>query len=244
MRIGEVRPTWRYWLLWLPNRIVMRLVFEIRCQGLEHRPEPPYLIVVNHHNGFDPMLLMAATPMTPRIVFFGPMERDFSRGFRNRVMGFFGSTIPYRPDRRGLGDAVRTVHRVFAERGVLAIFAEGRVGFRETELLPFEEGAAAFAMASRVPVVPCAMIGSTHLWFRAPIRVRFGPPIAIDEFHGKADRDALEERMRAAVAELLPDREPSLPRRRPLAWLTDLLNGPHDIARRRKELSKDAAEER
>lgn len=238
MRIGEVRPTWRYWLLWLPNRIVMRLLCDIRVEGLERRPAPPYQLVVNHHNGADPMLLMAAMPATPRIVFFGPKELDFSRGFKNRVMGFFGSTIPYRPDRRGLGEAVRNVHRVLAQRGVLAIFAEGRVGFRETELLPFEEGAAAFALASRVPVVPCAIIGSTNLWFRAPIRVRFGQPLAVDEFHGKAGRAALEERIRAAVAELLPDREPPLPRRRPLAWLTDLLNGPDDVARRRKELGR------
>ena len=38
--------------------------------------------------------------------------------------------------------------------------------------------------------------------------------------------------MRDALIALLPTSEPRLPRRRPLAFLTDLLNGPEDVARR------------
>lgn len=230
--MGEVRPTWRYWLLWLPNRLVMRLLFDIRAEGLDHLPEPPYQLVVNHHNGFDPMFLMAATPPIPRITFFGPKEVDFSRGFKNRVMGFFGGTVPYRPGRGGLTEAVRMVRRVFAANGVLAIFAEGRIGFRETELLPFQEGASFFAAEARVPVVPCAVVGSTHLWFRAPVTIRFGQPITLDATD-RAARQELDRRVRDAVAALLPDEEPRLPHRRPLSFLTDLLNGRDDVDRRR-----------
>jgi 1-acyl-sn-glycerol-3-phosphate acyltransferase len=150
-------------------------------------------------------------------------------------MGFFGGMIPYNPEKTTLTSAVRAVRRVFAADGVLGIFAEGRIGFRETEMLPFEDGAAAFAMASGVPVVPCAVVGTTDLWFRRRIEVRFGPPIAVERVRGHAARAELEERMRAAIAALLPDREPRLPRRRPLAFLTDLLNGADDVARRRAE---------
>ena len=57
------------------------------------------------------------------------------------------------------------------------IFAEGRVGFDETDLLPLEDGAAAFAMTSGVPVVPCAIVGTTDLWFRKRVMVRFGAPL-------------------------------------------------------------------
>lgn len=235
-RIGEVRGTWRYRLMWLANRIVVRLLFDVSVEGLEHRPDPPYQIVANHHNGFDPMLLLAVTPYEPRITFFGPKEADFSRGFKNRLMGFVGSNIPYHPDRRRLTGVVRTVRRVFDAGGVMAIFAEGRIGFRESELRPFEEGAAAFAAASGVPVVPCAIIGSTQLWFRAPVVVRFGPPISVEAGDRRQARINLEQRMRDALLALLPEREPRLPRRRPLAWLTDLLNGPEDVARRDEEL--------
>ena len=228
----SVALTPRYRVLWGFNRLVMRLLFDVRATGLEHLPAPPFQLVANHHNGFDPMLVMSITPVDPRITWFGPREADFSRGFKNRVMAFFGGMIPYNPEKTTLTSAVRAVRRVFEADGVLGIFAEGRIGFRESELLPFEEGAAAFAAMSAVPVVPCAIVGSTDLWFRRRVDVRFGPAIATDDARGREARAALEARIRDAIQALLPDAEPRLPRLRPLMFLTNLLNGPEDVARR------------
>jgi 1-acyl-sn-glycerol-3-phosphate acyltransferase len=228
----SVAVTPRYRLMWGLVRAVVRLLFDVRVTGLEHWPAPPFQVVANHHNGWDPMLVIAVVPVEPRITWFGPKEADFSRGFKNRVMAFFGGMIPYNPDKTTLTSAVRAVRRVFAADGVLGIFAEGRIGFRETELLPFEDGAAAFAVASGVPVVPCAIVGSTDLWFRKRVDVRFGPPLATESIRGREARADLEQRIRAGVEALLPATEPRMPRRRPLAFLSDLLNGADDIARR------------
>jgi 1-acyl-sn-glycerol-3-phosphate acyltransferase len=228
----SVAVTPRYRLMWGLVRAVVRLLFDVRVTGLEHWPAPPFQVVANHHNGWDPMLVIAVVPVEPRITWFGPKEADFSRGFKNRVMAFFGGMIPYNPDKTTLTSAVRAVRRVFAADGVLGIFAEGRIGFRETELLPFEDGAAAFAVASGVPVVPCAIVGSTDLWFRKRVDVRFGPPLATESIRGREARADLEQRIRAGVEALLPATEPRMPRRRPLAFLNDLLNGADDIARR------------
>jgi len=229
----SVAVTPRYRIIWWLNRTVIRILFDIRVSGVEHWPPAPFQLVVNHHNGFDPMIVLAAVPLQPRITWFGPKEADFSRGFKNRVMAFFGGVIPYNPDKTTLTSAVRAVRRVFGANGVLGIFAEGRIGFRETELLEFEEGAAAFAVAADVPVVPCAVVGSTNLWFRRRIEIRFGAPIGTDAVRGREARAALDARMREGVGALLPEREPRLPRHRPLAFLTDLLNGADDIERRR-----------
>ena len=226
----EVTPRYRL-IMWL-NRTVLRTLFDLRGRGLEHWPDPPFQLVANHHNGFDPMFVMAAVPLDPRITWFGPKEADFSRGFKNRVMAFFGGVIPYNPEKTTLTSAVRAVRRVFEADGVLGIFAEGRIGFREAELLDFEDGAAAFAVSSGVPVVPCAIVGSTDLWFRKRIEVRFGPPIQTDGVRGREARSRLDAQIRAGVAALLPEREPDPPRRRPLGFLTDLLNGADDIERR------------
>ena len=237
---GRVQPrglhvavTPRYRFLWWLDRTVLRLLFDLRVSGLEHWPKAPFQLVVNHHNGFDPMIVIAASPLEPRITWFGPKEADFSRGFKNRIMAFFGGVIPYNPDKTTLTSAVRAVRRVFEANGVLGIFAEGRIGFRETELLEFEDGAAAFAVSSGVPVVPCAIVGSTDLWFRKRIEVRFGQPIETGGVRGREARTELDARIREGVSALLPNREPRLPRRRPLAFLTDLLNGADDIERRR-----------
>ena len=141
---------------------------------------------------------MSVAPVEPRITWFGPREADFSRGFKNRLMAFFGGVIPYNPEKTTLTSAVRAVRRVFEADGVLGIFAEGRIGFCESELLPFEDGAAAFAATSGVPVVPCAIVGSTDLWFRRRIEVRFGEPIETDAVRGREARAALEARIREA----------------------------------------------
>ena len=228
----SVAVTLRYRLMWGLNRAMVRLLFDVHASGLERWPDPPFQLVVNHHNGFDPLLVLAVAPIEPRITWFGPREADFSRGLKNRVMAFFGGIIPYNPEKTTLTSAVRAVRRVFEVNGVLGIFAEGRIGFSETKLLPFEDGAASFAVASGVPVVPCAIVGSTHLWFRRRVVIRFGGPIPTDVVRGREARAELDARIRAAIAALLPTKEPRLPRRRPLAFLTDLLNGADDIARR------------
>jgi 1-acyl-sn-glycerol-3-phosphate acyltransferase len=228
----SITVTPRYRFMWGLVRLAVRTLYDVRVSGLDHWPRPPFQLVVNHHNGWDPLIIIGALPLEPRITWFGPKEADFSRGFKNRVMGFFGGMIPYNPEKTTLTSAVRAVRRVFEADGVLGIFAEGRIGFRESDLLPFEDGAAAFAVASGVPVVPCAIVGSTDLWFRKRVEVRFGPPVATEAIRGREARAALDARIRAAIGELLPESEPRLPRRRPLAFLSDLLNGADDIARR------------
>lgn len=232
----EVTP--RYRLMRLVDVLLVRLLFDIRTEGLERWPSAPFCLVLNHHNGWDPMLALAATPESPRITWFGPKEADFSRGFRNNLMAFYGGVIPYNPEKTTLTSAVRAVRRVFAASGVLGIFAEGTVGFRETELLPFEDGAVAFAAASGVPIVPCAIVGSTFMWFRRRVVFRYGDPIATADAHGREARGELDGRVRAAMLALLPTREPKLPRRRPLRFLGDLLTGPADLERRRAELGE------
>ena len=227
-----VAVTPRYRFMWGLNRVIVRALFDVRALGLDGWPAPPFQLVASHHNGFDPMLVLAVVPIEPRITWFGPKEADFSRGFKNRLMAFFGGVIPYNHEKTTLTSAVRAVRRVFQADGVLGIFAEGRIGFRESELLPFEDGAAAFAVASGVPIVPCAIVGSTQLWFRRRVEVRFGPPLDTTAVRGREARAELDDRIREAVAALLPAEEPRLPHHRPLAFLTDLLNGADDVGRR------------
>jgi 1-acyl-sn-glycerol-3-phosphate acyltransferase len=234
----NVHVDWRYRLMWLLDRAVARLLFDIRATGLDRWPAAPFCLVVNHHNGWDPMILIGILPLEPRVTWFGPKEEDFSRGFKNRVMGFFGGMIPYNPEKTTLTSAVRAVRRVFDAGGVLGIFAEGKVGFREAELLPFEDGAVAFATMSGVPIVPCAIVNTTYLWFRRRVEVRFGAPVPTAGARSREAREGVEEQVRAAYATLLPASEPRLPRRRPLRFVGDLLTGEADVARRKAELGE------
>lgn len=234
----SVQVTPRYRVMRRLDVLLVQLLFEVRTEGLERWPPAPFCLVINHHNGWDPMLALAATPISPRITWFGPKESDFSQGFRNRLMAFYGGVIPYNPEKTTLTSAVRAVRRVFATGGVLGIFAEGKVGFRETGLLPFEDGAVSFAAASGVPIVPCVIVGSTFLWFRKRVVFRYGDPIPTAEARGREARAALDEQVRRAMLALMPAQEPRLPRRRPLRFLGDLLTGAADLERRRAELGE------
>ena len=216
--------TARYRFLWAVNRFVMRSLFRVSAVGLDRWPDAPFQLVCNHHNGFDPLIVLAVTPVKPRITWFGPIERDFGRGFKNRVMAYYGGVIPVDPDRTSLLSAARAVHRVFEAGGVLGIFAEGRAGRRETELLPFQEGATFFAAQAGVPIVPCAIVGSSELWLRRRLEVRFGDPIPAARARGAEALAALEAQVVERVRSLLPASEPDSPRGyRPMRWLTDLL---------------------
>jgi 1-acyl-sn-glycerol-3-phosphate acyltransferase len=116
---------------------------------------------------------------------------------------------------------------------VLAIFAEGHVGFDETDLLPFEDGAVAFATAAGVPIVPCAIVGTSELWFRRRVVVRFGEPIPTAGVRGAPARAALQDQVGDAFRALLPAIPPRLSDRRPLAWIGEILDGEEDRARHR-----------
>jgi hypothetical protein len=67
---------------------------------------------------------------------------------------------------------------------------------------------------------------------------RYGEPIPTAETRGRAAREELDRRVRAAMLALLPEREPRLPRRRPLRFIGDVLTGPADLERRRAELGE------
>jgi 1-acyl-sn-glycerol-3-phosphate acyltransferase len=220
-------------------RAVVGALFRVRADGLDRWPAAPFCLVTNHHNGWDPMIFIAVMPERPRVTWFGPKEADFSRGFKNRVMGFFGGVIPFNPEKTTLTSATRAVRRVFDAGGVLGIFAEGRNGFRETSIQPFEEGAIVFATMAGVPIVPAVVSGTTHLWLGKRLTVRFGEPIPTAGARGAAARAELTERVRAAMAAMLPEREPGPPGRRPLrGFLTDALNGPDDVRRRVDEIGE------
>ena len=234
-----VEDSLRYRFMRAADRLLVRALLRVHTQGLERWPAAPFCLVVNHHNGWDPLIVIAVAPARPRITWFGPREADFSRGFKNRVMAFFGGVIPFNPEKTTLMSAVHAVRRVFEADGVLGIFAEGHNGFRETSIQPFEDGAVTFACLSAVPIVPCVISGTTWLWLGKRVEVRFGEPIPTDGVRGGFAREELTQRVRAAMEAMLPAAEPPPPGKRPLRdLLTDLFHAPDEAERRSVELDE------
>ena len=145
--------------------------------GRENLPAGPAIYCFNHLGWADPFVLMAVLPLRPRLFFFGPKEEDMLVGGRNRLMGWTGTPIPYKPGKDDLLGATRRVSAVLAGGGVIAIAGEGRIHASESELLPLNEGAAYFALRGQVPIVPVAINGTSWLRFGGRVTVRVGEPV-------------------------------------------------------------------
>lgn len=226
--------TWRYRLQRVLVKGVVHTLFKVDAEGLDRWPPGPFQLVTNHHSGWDPLLVGAIVPALPRITWFGPKEVNFSRGFRNRMIAFFNTGIPFHPRHTDLRAVLRAVQYLFDAGGVLGITPEGTLGFKESELLPLQDGTTLFAARSGVPIVPGAIVGSTTIWFRKRIVIRFGEAIPVQRTEDRAEREAVAERVRMAMLALLPDAEPEYPVRRPLGdFLSDLFNGAAEVRKRR-----------
>ncbi|HEX2470465.1 MAG TPA: lysophospholipid acyltransferase family protein [Candidatus Limnocylindrales bacterium] len=222
--IHPLRRTIRFYLSRLLVAVITRGWLRMELEGRERLPDGPAIYAFNHLSWSDPFVLMATMPLRPRLHFFGPREEDMRAGGRNRLMLWTGSAIPYKPGKNDLLEATRRVGAVIAAGGVVAIAGEGRIGAIEGRLLPLNDGPAYFALRSRVPLVPIAIIGSSWLRFGARVRVRIGEPIVGE---GRPDRAAVAAMTATLTARLQgmldgaqePDRSGRL-----AAWMTDRFN--------------------
>ncbi len=222
--IHPIRRTIRYALTRGASTLLVHSMLRVSVEGRARLPSGPYLLCFSHESWADPFLLMAVLPWRPRLAFFGPKEEDMTQGGRNRLMLWAGNAVPYRPGRNDLLEATRKVQAIFKAGGALAIAGEGRIHAHEREILPLSEGAAYFALRSRVPIVPVAINGMTWFSIGSRVRVRIGEPIATE---GRPTRDAVDSLTAetwAAMAALAADFPE---RRRPGrfgVWLTELFN--------------------
>lgn len=222
--ISPWRQTVRYWV----SRIVVSLVtgayLRVRIEDRGRLPVGPAIYCFNHLGWSDPFVLMAVLPLRPRLYFFGPKEEDMRAGGRNRVMGWTGTPIPYKPGKDDLLRATRRVSAVLAAGGVVAIAGEGRIHADESELWPLNDGAAYFALRARVPIVPVAINGTSWLRFGGHVTVRVGEPLPS---LGRANREAVDDltwRTSAALHAMVRDApDLALPGRFG-RWLTEAFN--------------------
>lgn len=176
-----------------------RAYLRVRIIDRDRLPAGPAIYCFNHLNWADPFVLMAVLPFRPRLFFFGPKEEDMRVGARNRLMGWTGSAIPYKPGKDDLIRSTRRVGAVIASGGVVAIAGEGRIHASESDLLPLSEGAAYFALRSTVPLVPIAINGTSWLRFGGQVTIRVGEPLPAE---GRPTREAIAALTHTAWAAL------------------------------------------
>jgi hypothetical protein len=58
-----VTVTWRYRLEWVLVRLVAHSLFRVTATGREWWPAAPFQLTINHHSGWDPIFVMAISPL-------------------------------------------------------------------------------------------------------------------------------------------------------------------------------------
>lgn len=193
-------------------RLIMFATSRLEVLHAERVPsDGPLLVISNHLNNIDPVLVCACTPrrlraMAKRELFEVPLV-----GWTLRPFGAF----PVNRHSADLGALRVARNHLRAERAVL-VFPEGSRS-RTQSLKPALAGSAMLALLGNTPIVPVAISGTEALsgprallrgifTRRHPVRIEFGEPFSIEEGPPTADRaETATDLMMRHIAKLLPE---------------------------------------
>ncbi len=140
--------------------LLVKAVYRLRSEGVEHIPlDGPALLVANHVSFADAVILMGASPRPIRFVMDHRIFRTPLLGFVFRHCGAI-PIAPAKEDPALMEKAFAEVSAALADGQLVGIFPEGNIT-RDGELQPFRPGMTRILAANPVPVVPMALSG---LW--------------------------------------------------------------------------------
>lgn len=153
-------------------RVVARILYRVRLEGLENVPaDRGFLLCSNHISNFDPIFVGGW--IKPECTFMAKEEL-----FRFKPFGALIRALGAFPVSRGKGDTAaidRAVELVRSGR-VVTIFPEGHRS-KTGELLKLKSGAVVVASQTQADILPCAIKKGKRKLLRTPVTVRYGQMI-------------------------------------------------------------------
>ena len=199
------RPSRPYLVIGGLSYPVLRILYRLRCQGVERLPaEGGYVLAANHCSSLDPWPLGMALYPRRYLRFMAKSELFWF------PLGPFISACGAFPVRRGQRDqdAVDTAVRLCREGHVVVMFPEGTrraKGLRKRHEARWRSGAARIALEAGVPLVPAGISGTAELTRLGAVRVVFGDAVSLGDLADMSVDDAAQvatDRLRVAVTEL------------------------------------------
>lgn len=193
------------------SRVLYNTFFNWSVTGRENVPQSgPLIVVANHVNVADPVLLICAFPLW---VTYMAKEELFHYPFLGALMRS-GGVFPVSrtgtvQEKRG---TMRRAEELLAQGHVLGLFPEGKRD-RTGVLLPGKPGAAILAAHSCAPLIALAVSGTEQmkglnwLWRRPTVTVTIGKPFRLSQTGGTISRSQatkLTDEIMQQIAALLP----------------------------------------
>lgn len=186
---------------------VVYCLYRLDARGLENLPTSGgFVLAANHWSMFDPWPL--AMPLWPR----RPVRYMTKSELYNPIFTPILNAAGGFPVERGTGDvsAIERGTELARDGEIVVMFPEGTrrtKGRRKKFTAKPQTGAARIALSARVPLVPAAIVGTDSLSRLTRIRVRYGPPVQLDDLAGSGGRSAAQatERLMSAIYRLEAD---------------------------------------
>lgn len=171
-------------------RIILKLFFRLKVEGLENLPQKTnFIIIANHTSYLDPLVMLAGVPQKISCIALRGLYRIFWLRWFLEKMSAFPS-----------GSASEKAVSLLMQNKNVGLFPEGGVS-RDGSLREFRRGAALLAIKTGRPIVPCAIFGAYQALPKtarfpkpAPIKLKIGRPIyLLKEFTDVVDDLYLQE---------------------------------------------------
>ena len=183
-------PSLFYRFVILASKPVMYGLYRLEVAGLEHVPASGgFVLSANHTSNLDPWPL--GIPLGDRH-YLRHMAKSELYWRPLRWVIDAGGGFPVRRGERDT-EAIETAISLARKGQVVVMFPEGtrrKKGLRKKFEARAHTGAARIALEAGVPLVPAAISGTDRVARFAKLRVRYGPPIELDDLGGLEPREA------------------------------------------------------
>jgi long-chain acyl-CoA synthetase len=179
-------------------RGILKLFFNLHVKGIEHIPEPPFIMTPNHCSNIDGFVVGGVIPLR---VFKKLYFQGYRPYFTNPLTSRFARiahVISIDPETH-LMKALQLSSYVLGKKHSLCIFPEGGRS-PDGELMEFKKGVILLAKEHQVPVVPVRIRGTFEVLPRGtklprlrPIHVTIGPPLKMKDLATSPKPDGVDE---------------------------------------------------
>jgi 1-acyl-sn-glycerol-3-phosphate acyltransferase len=171
---------------------VLRLLFKVRVEGIEHVPTGGPVILASNHLSFSDSIFLPLV-LKRRVTFVAKAEY-----FEQRKTAWFFTMMGQIPIKRGGGAAsaraLESAKEVLMADGVFGIYPEGTRS-PDGRLYKGRTGVARLALDCHAPVIAVAMIGTREAQpigqvkpnFGSPITIKFSAPLDFSRFETRRD---------------------------------------------------------
>ena len=189
-----------YWLMKAILKPLLRVIYNIRVEGLENVPKKGGAVIAANHLSFLDSFFIPLVVKRRRVTYLA--KADY---FKSWKTSWFFKMVGQIPCERAGGkkseQSLSIALDAVKDGNLLGIYPEGTRS-PDGYLYRGRTGVARLALASQAPVIPCGLLGTDEvmpkeaklprLTGRVKVVVRFGQPLDFSRYEGKErDRFAL-----------------------------------------------------